>query len=132
MKKKAKSPKQKILEEKRRKLTVSVFEYWKKQDELNLTLFNNLNDLGIQDVKYEPLPFDLSSFIYLLDDGAVLIRFKTENCIKGMHTIILQDSMYNFISKGLIIPIRNKNIIISSIKVIDTSFKNTKFYVMLS
>ncbi|MBL7128424.1 MAG: DUF4263 domain-containing protein [Ignavibacteria bacterium] len=124
-KKEKKSIEQKLIEEKREKLEKSIREYWDMKDELDETLHNNLKDIGLDSTDYKPYPKDLSSFIYLLNDGAVFIRFKVENYIKGYHKIIENKTLDNFIDQGLLIPLRNKNIIIPSIKVIDTSFVNT-------
>jgi len=99
----------------------------------NCIISSNLNyylkDLGIEISAYKPLPFDLSSYIYLLNDGAVFLRFKTENCIKGMHTITSNDSVDKFISKGLIIPRRDYNVVLPNIRVKNCSFINSTFHV---
>lgn len=127
-KKKKKSTEQILLERKRKTLTDSIKSYWVEQDRLNKQYNEFISTLGITNLRNN-VPPDLTSYIWLLKDGAVFMRFKTESALLGMHIMIENITIDKFISKGIIIPIRDYNINIPNVKVIDSSFENTQFQI---
>lgn len=112
-----------IISSKAHKFIQAIKQYWREQDKLQTELNTTASALKTLPEGANIFPKDYSNRIWLLKDGLVFIRYKTEGAIPGKtDTTIINETLEDWCRRGIVIPCQGRDVMVPAIVVAPNTF----------